>query len=328
RLWSDHPNFEMLAQIGNGAYGTVYRSRSGSGQIVAVKKVRVNPSADGIPLSTLREVVLLKELAQYEHPNIVKLLDVCTGHRTETDLYLFLVLEHLEQDLSNYIEKCPRSGMGASLVRDIMFQTLSGVDFLHSKRVIHQDLKPQNILISSSGTVKLADFGLAKTYDFEMLPTSVVVTIWYCAPEVLLNSTYATLLLCPIFCGTSEVDQLDKIFSILGTPPETSWPEQTPLPWSVFKNYTAADLEGMMPDCSPDGLNLLQNLLMFDPCQRISAAKALAHPYFKEHGYIARYQNCVFTRILRRKRNVHKYFELVKDCNKINSVAHSITLHS
>ncbi|XP_049852529.1 cyclin-dependent kinase 6 [Schistocerca gregaria] len=297
-----HPNFEMLAQIGNGAYGTVYRARSASGQIVAVKKVRVNLSADGIPLSTLREVVLLKELAQYEHPNIVKLLDVCTGHRTETDLYLFLVFEHLEQDLSNYIEKCPRSGMGASLVRDIMFQTLSGVDFLHSKRVIHRDLKPQNILISSSGTVKLADFGLAKTYDFEMLLTSVVVTIWYRAPEVLLNSTYATpvdiwscgcimaelFLLHPIFCGTSEVDQLDKIFSILGTPPETSWPEQTPLPWSVFKNYTAADLEGMMPDCSPDGLNLLQNLLMFDPCQRISAAKALAHPYFKEHGYIAR----------------------------------------
>ncbi|XP_046991046.1 cyclin-dependent kinase 6-like [Schistocerca americana] len=297
-----HPNFEMLAQIGNGAYGTVYRARSASGQIVAVKKVRVNLSADGIPLSTLREVVLLKELARYEHPNMVKLLDVCTSHRTETDLYLFLVFEHLEQDLSNYIEKCPQSGMGASLVRDIMFQTLSGVDFLHSKRVIHRDLKPQNILISSSGTVKLADFGLAKTYDFEMLLTSVVVTIWYRAPEVLLNSTYATpvdiwscgsimaelFLLRPIFCGTSEVDQLDKIFSILGTPPETSWPEYTPLPWSVFKNYTAADLEGMMPDCSPDGLNLLQNLLMFGPCQRISAAKALAHPYFKEHGYIAR----------------------------------------
>nr|QAA13015.1 cyclin-dependent kinase 6 [Locusta migratoria] len=296
----NHLNFEMLAQIGNGAYGTVYRARSANGQIVAVKKVRVNLSADGIPLSTLREVVLLKELAQYEHPNIVKLLDVCTGHRTETDLYLFLVFEHLEQDLSNYIEKCPRSGMGASLVRNIMFQTLSGVDFLHSKRVIHRDLKPQNILISSSGTVKLADFGLAKTYDFEMLLTSVVVTIWYRSPEVLLNSTYATpvdiwscgcimaelFLLRPIFCGTSEVDQLDKIFSILGTPPETSWPEQTPLPWSVFKNYTAADLEAMMPDCSPDGLNLLQNLLMFDPCQRISAAKALAHPYFKEHGYI------------------------------------------
>ncbi|XP_046988459.1 cyclin-dependent kinase 6-like [Schistocerca americana] len=297
-----HPNFEVLAQIGNGAYGTVYRARSASEQIVGVKKVRVNLSADGIPLSTLREVVLLKELAQYEHPNMVKLLDVCTGHRTETDLYLFLVFEHLEQDLSNYIEKCPQSGMGASLVRDIMFQTLSGVDFLHSKRVIHRDLKPQNILISSSGTVKLADFGLAKTYDFEMLLTSVVVTIWYRAPEVLLNSTYATpvdiwscgcimaelFLLRPIFCGTSEVDQLDKIFSILGTPPETSWPEHTPLPWSVFKNYTAADLEGMMPDCSPDGLNLLQNLLMFGPCQRISAAKALAHPYFKEHGYIAR----------------------------------------
>lgn len=111
-------------------------------------------------------------------------------------------------------------------LQEMMHQILCGVDFLHTHRVIHRDLKPQNLLVTSTGNIKLADFGLAKTYDFEMRLTSVVVTLWYRSPEVLLGLSYATPVdlwscgcimaelfrLAPLFNGSSEGDQLDRIF--------------------------------------------------------------------------------------------------------------------
>lgn len=161
---------------------------------------------------------------------------------------VLLVFEHLEQDLSDLIERLPKSGMPPTTIQVssshyqlslsllisfhlLPFQRLSrelltGVDFLHSHRIIHRDLKPQNLLISSQGHLKIADFGLAKTYDFEMKLTSVVVTLWYRAPEVLLAQTYNSSVdiwssACIIaemfsrkalFPGTSEANQLDRIF--------------------------------------------------------------------------------------------------------------------
>ena len=68
-----------------------------------------------------------------------------------------------------------------------MFQVLRGVDFLHSHRIIHRDLKPQNLLVTRNGRIKITDFGLARIYDFFSLLTSVVVTLWYRSPEVLLG---------------------------------------------------------------------------------------------------------------------------------------------
>lgn len=105
-------------------------------------------------------------------------------------------------------------------------ELLTGVDFLHSHRIIHRDLKPQNLLVSSQGHLKIADFGLAKTYGSEMKLTSVVVTLWYRAPEVLLAQPYNSTVdiwsaACIIFemfnrralfPGTSEKNQLDRIF--------------------------------------------------------------------------------------------------------------------
>ena len=65
-------------------------------------------------------------------------------------------------------------GLAPERIKDIMWQILSGVDFLHSHRIVHRDLKPQNILVSRDGHVKLADFGLARIYDFSSLLTTVV----------------------------------------------------------------------------------------------------------------------------------------------------------
>lgn len=128
-------------------------------------------------MNTIREIALLKQLDSHQHPNIVRLLDVCHGKKNEKEqlLVMYLVFEHAEQDLATYMKKCTQAGgLGTVRIKEVSREILSGVDFLHSQRIVHRDLKPQNLLVTSNGHIKLADFGLAKTYDFEMRLTSVV----------------------------------------------------------------------------------------------------------------------------------------------------------
>ncbi|XP_012538892.1 cyclin-dependent kinase 4 [Monomorium pharaonis] len=315
-LLRDHASYEDLSLIGNGAYGTVYKAKDKtSGQIVALKKVRVLLTDDGLPNFTVREISTLKSLEQYEHPHIVRLLDVCQGdylqlpsgdgtrsERLNHGLTLWLVFEHVERDLASYIAQCrssiPRSGISPYLVRQMSKEILCGVEFLHSHRIIHRDLKPQNLLVTREGRIKIADFGLAKTYDFEMRLTSVVVTQWYRAPEVLLGCSYATPVdvwsvgcilaeLCklePLFPGTSEGDQLDRIFQVLGTPSQQAWPENVSLSWTAFPHRQPKPLGAIIPDLNEHGLDLVRNMLMFDPHSRITAAQAVRHRYFSEES--------------------------------------------
>ena len=97
-----------------------------------------------------------------------------TISKTSTELRLFLVFEFVEQDLAKYLEGIPNSGLSPLKIQDLMYQILSGVDFLHTHRIAHRDLKPQNILISNLGQVKITDFGLSRIYGFSMALTSIV----------------------------------------------------------------------------------------------------------------------------------------------------------
>ncbi|PSN47632.1 Cyclin-dependent kinase 6 [Blattella germanica] len=239
-------------------------------------------------------------------PECGGLLDICHGQRLEKEkqLVLFLVFEHVEQDLANYLEHCPPPGLSGHRIKEIMHQILCGVDFLHTHRVIHRDLKPQNLLVTNTGSIKLADFGLAKTYDFEMKLTSVVVTLWYRSPEVLLGLPYATpvdiwscgcimaelFMLAPLFSGTSEGDQLDRIFS------ESEWPENVSINWSSFNRYPPVPLDSLLREICEQGQALLQCMLRFDPNDRISAADALLHPYFRDSGFEPRHITSNVTR--------------------------------
>ncbi|XP_022099819.1 cyclin-dependent kinase 4-like [Acanthaster planci] len=295
---SEASNYAVISEIGTGAYGTVYKARDlETGKVVALKKVRLHTSGEeGIPMSTLREIGLLKHLGQLEPQNIVKLLDVCHGGMTgNNEMSLTLVFEYIDMDLATYLEKCPSPGLQPSKIKELAFQLVSGVDFLHGHRIIHRDLKPQNILVTCDGHLKLADFGLARIYGFQMALTSVVVTLWYRAPEVLLQSQYATpvdlwSVGCifaelfrrkPLFCGNSDVDQLYKIFDVIGLPPEEDWPEVS-LPWSSFRPSPPRPLENYVSGACPQGLDLLQKLLCFSPDNRLSATETLAHGYFQE----------------------------------------------
>ncbi|XP_017548207.1 cyclin-dependent kinase 4 [Pygocentrus nattereri] len=291
--------YEPVAEIGGGAYGTVYKARDReSGQFVALKSVRVQTDQEGLPLSTVREVALLKRLEQFDHPNIVKLMDVCATLRTDQETKVTLVFEHVDQDLKTYLEKAPAPGLPISRIRDLMQQLLCGLSFLHSHRVIHRDLKPENILVTSRGQVKLADFGLARIYSCHMALTPVVVTLWYRSPEVLLQSTYATPVDIwstgcvfaemfrrkPLFCGESEVDQLTKIFSVIGLPAEGEWPTDVTLSRQNFSPQSPQPITDYVPEIGEEGADLLLKMLTFDPLRRISALNAQEHRFFSEPG--------------------------------------------
>ncbi|XP_026736402.1 cyclin-dependent kinase 6 [Trichoplusia ni] len=299
-LFQNAKKYEELNVIGTGAYGTVYKARDlhNGGQIVAMKKVKVALTEDGIPLSTLREIALLRQLEAYRHPNIVRLLDVCHGGQSlerDQQLVLFLVFEHVDQDLESFLKRAP-GPLSQNIIRSMSFDILSGIDFLHSHRIVHRDLKPHNLLVTSTGRVKLADFGLAKTYDTDMKLTSVVVTLWYRPPEVLLGAAYNTAVdvwsagcvlaqlqaRAPLLPGASDSDQLHCIFRLIGRPPRQEWPENVSIMLDSFPDYQAQDLGKIIPRTHPHALDLIKGMLVFDPAKRLTALDCLQHPYFTE----------------------------------------------
>ncbi|KAG0002170.1 cyclin-dependent serine/threonine protein kinase [Modicella reniformis] len=183
-----------------------------------------------------------------------------------------------------------------------MYQLLKGVAYCHEHRVLHRDLKPQNLLINKKGDLKLGDFGLARAFGIPVRSYShEVVTLWYRAPDVLMGSKqYSTSIDIwssgcifaemasgrPLFTGSSVRDQLLKIFKILGTPTEESWTGVSTLPEyrPDFPTFKPIPLETLVPKLDADGIDLLNRLLTYDPDKRISAEEALAHPYFEELG--------------------------------------------
>jgi len=277
------------------------RDPSKEGAIVAIKQIRIRRQGGrqyeaGMPMAAIREISLLKQLENREHPNIVKLLDVHHQAVSDRDICLSLVFEFIDQDLNSYLERCPPPGLGPDRIRDLMIQMVNGIDFLHTNRIVHRDLKPQNILVTRDGILKLADFGLARIYASDMQLTSVVVTLWYRAPEVLLTGQYATpvdMWSCgcifaelhtrrPLFKGTSEGDQLKKIFDVIGLPELASWPEAAVLVWNSFRPTLPPPINHFVPEIDDQAKDLLEKLLGFAPSGRVSAREALHHPYFRD----------------------------------------------
>eukprot|EP00004_Rigifila_ramosa_P023722 TRINITY_DN669_c0_g1_i1.p1 TRINITY_DN669_c0_g1~~TRINITY_DN669_c0_g1_i1.p1 ORF type:complete len:293 (-),score=63.53 TRINITY_DN669_c0_g1_i1:178-1056(-) len=284
--------YQKIDKLGEGTYGVVYKAQnSETGQIVALKRIRLESEDEGVPCTAIREISLLKEL---KHPNIVRLHDVL-----HTEKKLTLVFEFLDQDLKKFMDQC-RGEMDPTVIRSFLFQLLKGIAFCHEHRVLHRDLKPQNLLINKKGDLKLADFGLARAFGIPVRSYShEVVTLWYRAPDVLMGSRkYSTpidiwsagcifaemSLGRPLFPGSSAPDQLQKIFKLMGTPTEESWPGVSELPeWKPdFHKYEQHSLAEIVPSLDPLGLDLLGRMLQYDPAQRITAKNAMSHPYFGE----------------------------------------------
>ncbi|KAL9229222.1 hypothetical protein vseg_004710 [Gypsophila vaccaria] len=290
--------YEKVEKIGEGTYGVVYKARDKvTNETIALKKIRLEQEDEGVPSTAIREISLLKEM---HHDNIVRLQDVVHSEKR-----LYLVFEYLDLDLKKHMDSSPDFSKDPRMIKRFLYQILRGISYCHSHRVLHRDLKPQNLLIDRrTNALKLADFGLARAFGIPVRTfTHEVVTLWYRAPEILLGSRHYSTPVdvwsvgCifaemvnqrPLFPGDSEIDELFKIFRTLGTPNEDTWPGVTSLPdfKSSFPKWNSKDLPAVVPNLDPAGIDLLNKMLCLDPSKRITARSALEHEYFKDVGFV------------------------------------------
>ncbi|OAD68271.1 hypothetical protein PHYBLDRAFT_127607 [Phycomyces blakesleeanus NRRL 1555(-)] len=314
--------YDIVGFISSGTYGRVYKARSRNKddhREFAIKKFKPDREGDshhyvGISQSACREIALCREL---NHENIIGLEEVLLE-----DKAIFMVFEYAEHDflqIIHYHLHTERKPIPEILIKSFLWQLLNGVAYLHANWVLHRDLKPANVLLTSDGIVKTGDLGLARLFNRPLQPLfngdKVVVTIWYRAPELLFGARHYTkaidmwavgciygelLALKPIFKGEEakmdtkknvpfQRSQLTKIFEVLGTPTKEVWPAIDQLPdychLSTFPQCSnnLKHMYQMIPGVkSESGFNLFSALLEYDPAKRITAEKALAHPYFQE----------------------------------------------
>ncbi|XP_046878639.1 LOW QUALITY PROTEIN: cyclin-dependent kinase 17 [Hypomesus transpacificus] len=283
-----------LDKLGEGTYATVFKGRSKlTDNLVALKEIRLEHE-EGAPCTAIREVSLLKDL---KHANIVTLHDI-----VHTEKSLTLVFEYLDKDLKQYMDDCGNI-MSMHNVKIFLFQILRGLSYCHKRKVLHRDLKPQNLLINEKGELKLADFGLARA---KSVPTKTysneVVTLWYRPPDVLLGSSeYSTQIDMwgvgcifyemaagrPLFPGSTVEDELHLIFRLLGTPSEENWSGISSI--EEFKSYKFPKYKPQpfinhAPRLDSEGIELVLSFLRFESKKRISAEESMKHAYFKSLG--------------------------------------------
>ena len=355
-----HNDYQKLEKLGEGTFGVVHKARHiETGEVVALKKMRLEDEEDGVPATALREIAILREL---KHPNVIE----CAAsprartatrpharchsstasprpltaarappckrrlqHVFHTEKSLYLAFEFCDSDLKQYMRSIGNKLLPAQ-VQSYCWQLLNGLTWCHSHRIFHRDLKPQNLLVQPArGVLKIGDFGLTRAFALPLRSyTHEVVTLWYRAPEILLGAKdYA----CPIdmwsvgcvlgemstgrpmFPGDSEIDEIFKIFQLLGTP--TPEAQSSPLPspslspsshccprprrdpgtpsesvwegvskladWQTrFPAWRRQNLKQIYHALGDDGVDLLEGLLQYDPRERIVGKDALVHAYF------------------------------------------------
>lgn len=219
--------FKCLNRIAEGTYGIVFRAQDKrTEEIVALKRLKMEKEKDGFPITSLREI---NTLLKGQHPNIVTVREIVVGSNMDK---IFIVMDYVEHDFKTLMETMQhrKQSFLPAEVKCLTQQLLRAVGHLHDNWILHRDLKTSNLLLSHKGILKVGDFGLAREYGSPLKPyTSVVVTLWYRAPELLLCcKEYSTpidmwsvgcifaefLSMGALFPGQSETDQLNKIFKV------------------------------------------------------------------------------------------------------------------
>jgi len=250
-------DYDLQEKLGEGTFGEVYRARSRvNGGVFALKKIIMHNEKEGFPITSLREIKLLKML---RHPNIIRLEEMAIerikGDRKKTVLYM--VFPYMEHDLSGLLDNQQDVHLSEAHIKCYMIQLLRGLNYLHNSRILHRDMKAANLLINNQGILQIADFGLARHYD-DPVPqpgkgngeaqrdyTCLVVTRWYRPPELLLQLRRYTPAIdmwgagCvfgemfkrkPILAGKSDLDQACIIFDLVGSPNDENMPGWSSLP--------------------------------------------------------------------------------------------------
>ncbi|GAA83486.1 serine/threonine-protein kinase Pef1 [Aspergillus luchuensis IFO 4308] len=272
---SHQGSFKKLEKLGQGTYATgiylkfqVYKGRNReTNELVALKEINLD-AEEGAPSTAIREVSLLRRLT---HENILTLHDVIN-----VEDKLVLVFEYMDQDLKRYIDT-QNSPLDTVTARSFVYQLLRGVSFCHENGILHRDLKPENLLLNQDGRLKLADFGLghvllgSRTYN-----TSIDIWSVGCIMAEMYTGS-------ALFAGTTNAEQLLKIFDIMGTPTELTWPGVSQLPEyrNDFPSRSPQSLQQIIPSLDPVGVDLLERMLQLRPEARISATEALNHPWFQ-----------------------------------------------
>uniref|UniRef100_A0A4W2GS90 glutathione transferase n=1 Tax=Bos indicus x Bos taurus TaxID=30522 RepID=A0A4W2GS90_BOBOX len=237
--------------------------------------------------------IAFQSLKKLNHANVVKLKEVIR----END-HLYFIFEYMKENLYQLIKERNKL-FPESAIRNIMYQILQGLAFIHKHGFFHRDLKPENLLCMGPELVKIADFGLAREIRSRPPYTDYVSTRWYRAPEVLLRSTsYSSPIdiwavgcimaevytLRPLFPGASEIDTIFKICQVLGTPKKTDWPEGYQLSNAMnfrWPQCVPNNLKTLIPNASSEAVQLLRDMLQWDPKKRPTASQALRYPYFQ-----------------------------------------------
>ena len=211
------------------------------------------------------------------------------------------MFEYLDLDLKKHLEKSPHIANDRRVIKQYLQQICTGIAYCHMHRILHRDLKPQNLLIDKrTNKLKLADFGLARAFGIPVRTyTHEVVTLWYRAPEILLGARHYSTPVdiwsigCifaeminqqPLFPGDSEIDELFRIFRELGTPTEDMWPGVSQLPdfMTTFPQWQRKEWTAICSNLDPVGIDLLSQMLVYEPSKRISARAAISHPFFAD----------------------------------------------
>ena len=280
--------YKVLKKLGDGAFGNVLKAvNKTTGEVVAIKKMKKKFSTWEECMS-LREVKSLRKLA---HAHIIKLKEVIR----END-ELFFVFEFMEGNLYQLM-KSQEKFFSESTIRSYMYQCLQALAHMHKHGFFHRDMKPENLLITRD-VLKIADFGLAREIRSKPPFTEYVSTRWYRAPEVLLRApSYNSpidiwamgaimaemYMLRPLFPGASEADELYKVCQVLGTPTAATWADGLRLASAMnFKwpQMPPVPLQQLMPHASAEALQLIGDMMAYDPNKRPTASQALQYPYF------------------------------------------------
>ncbi|KAK6347118.1 kinase subunit of RNA polymerase II carboxy-terminal domain kinase I [Orbilia brochopaga] len=290
--------FDRVGLVGEGTYGQVFKAKNWvTGQLVALKRVRMTAEKDGFPITAAREIKILQSLAKgRDSDKIIHLLD----NMVEQNGF-YMIFEYMDHDLTGILHH-PTYRLTEANIKDLAHQFFSGLAHIHRSGILHRDIKSSNILINRHGQLKIADFGLARQYDKlkkDQHYTNRIITLWYRPIEILLGETVYTtgpdvwsagcvfmelFTRKAIFQGSNEISQLDIIWNLLGTPSLSTWPGWKDTAWYSMlrpEHYYKPIFNDRFKRTVPaDALALALRIFTYDPKKRPTAEEVLADPYF------------------------------------------------